>query len=34
MLKILLAKMDEQGFGDFRHGVPPNAIPADSVDSV
>lgn len=33
MLQILLDKMDEQGFGDFRHGVPPNAIPVAPEDT-
>jgi hypothetical protein len=33
MLQILLDKMDEQGFGDFRYGIPANAIPVAPADT-
>ena len=34
MLKILLKKMKEEGYGDLRYGIPGNVIPVAQVDTI
>lgn len=34
MIKLLLAKMKEQGYGDLRYGIPGNVIPAKAADII